>query len=136
GLIGLSVYRHDVLMPLPEADRLSSHALATCDDAVAMWRLYERLVGPGALVLGSDLNSAIMRPRPGGRCPNGIRHAGDLPELFQALAKEGISSAAWNGTAEKVLRLLERLEHAADPIARAKATQTPLSEQGYFAAPL
>jgi membrane dipeptidase len=136
GLIGLGVYRHDALMPVPEPDRLSPHVLATCDDAVATWRFYERLVGPGALVLGSDLNSTILRPRPGGRCPNGIRHAGDLPQLFEALAKEGVSSAAWNGTAEKVLRLLERVEQAADPAARTDATRTPHREEGHFAAPL
>jgi membrane dipeptidase len=136
GLIGVGVYRHDALMPLPASDRLSPHALTTCDDAVAMWRVYERLVGASAMALGSDLNSAILRPRPGGRCPNGIRHAGDLPALFDALAKEGVSAAAWNGTAEKVLRVLERVEAVADPAERARALRTPVRERGHFDAPL
>jgi hypothetical protein len=41
-----------------------------------------------------------------------------------------------DGTAGKVLRVLEQVEQAADPDARARAARLRAPEQGHFAAPL
>lgn len=112
GLIGIGIYRHDVLTPIPEPDQLSPHAHATCDDIIAIWRRYARIAGAQNVVLGSDLNSTIHRPRPGGRCPQGLRHAGDLPALFAALEAEGIG--ALDGADQRVLELFRAVEGSGD----------------------
>jgi membrane dipeptidase len=121
GLIGIGVFRHDVLMPIPEASRLPGHVLDTCDDVVAHWRHYAHVAGADAVMLGSDLNSTIHRPRAGGSCPRGIRNAGDLPALFAALQAHGIPQASLDGSAERFLQFWERVEAAASPAARAEA---------------
>ncbi len=121
GIIGIGVFRHDMLLPVPEESRLPGHVLDTCDDTVAHWRHYAKLAGAQNVMLGSDFNSPIHRPRAGGSCPHGIRNVTDLPDLFGALERHGVPREAIDGSAERLLQLWERVEGAADPQARASA---------------
>lgn len=123
GLVGIGVFRHDVLLPIPEGSRLPEHALDTCDDVIAHWRYYAERMGAEKVMLGSDFNSPIHRPRPGGSCPHGIRNVNDLPDLFDALERHGLPREALDGSAERFLKVWERVEAAADPEARARALE-------------
>lgn len=136
GLIGVGIYRHDLLMPVPEAERWPGFADGTCDEIVAQWRYYAEIAGPERVMLGSDLNSVIFRARPGGACPHGLRHAGDLPALFQALETHGIPADALDGTADRLLQVIEQVERRADPMARQQAQRRALAVPGPFDAPL
>ncbi|MCI0574413.1 MAG: dipeptidase, partial [Myxococcaceae bacterium] len=119
GLIGVGVYRHDVLQPVPPSERWEGHQPDTCDDVVVHWLHYAGVAGHDAVVLGSDLSAPIQRPLPGGLCPEGLRNAGDLPRLFGALEARGVPREALDSMGERFLRFLERVEARADPEARA-----------------
>ncbi|MHB8876443.1 MAG: dipeptidase [Myxococcaceae bacterium] len=136
GLIGIGVYRSDFLVPTPEESRWSGHQLATCDDVVVHWLHYAALTGPEAVMLGSDFSSMVVRPRQGGECPDGLRHTGDLPYLFAALARHGVPQARLNDAGERLVQLLRRVEALADPTAQAKARARKVSEEDLFDVPL
>jgi len=124
GLIGVTMY--PAQLETDEAHRLSPHEVGTCDDMVAHWKYLAGVVGPGALVFGSDLNGFTVRPKGGGRCEQGLRNTGDLGGLFAALEKDGVPRAALDGMGEKLLRLIELVEVKADPMKRARALAMPV----------
>ncbi len=119
GLVGVTLFRK-LLREVPAGSRLAPHVAESCDDLVAHWRHLAGVAGKEAVVLGSDFNGMVVRPRPGGRCPNGVATTGDLPALFGALEAEGLGQA---DGAERFLSLLERVEAKASPALRAAAAQ-------------
>ncbi len=136
GLIGIGVYRFSTLRPVPKEDQREGHQLDTCDDVVAHWVHYAKVAGPEHVVLGSDFNSVILRALPGGFCPDGLRHTGDLPYLFGALQARGIPRETLDHGADRFLELLERVQAAADPREQARARATRLPDEDLFDVPL
>lgn len=119
GLLGVSLY--DSQIEVLTGDELPQHQHGTCDDVIAHWLELSKAGGPQAVVLGSDLDSFISRPRAGGRCEHGLRNTSDLPSLFAALEASGIPRTALDGMGDQVLRLLEAVEAKADPAAQTRA---------------
>lgn len=136
GLVGIGVYDYAFLPPVPEADRREGHQLGTCDDLVAHWIHYARVAGPEHVVLGSDFSSVILRPGPGGVCPDGIRHTGDLPALFAGVIARGYPREALDRSGDRFLELMERVQAAADPAARAAARRAHAPPEDLFDVPL
>jgi membrane dipeptidase len=120
GVMGVSLFEMQV-GKVPDAAKWPGFQPDTCDDVVAHWAHFARVAGPEAVALGSDFNGFILRGRPGGLCPNGIRNASDLPQLFAALQQRGVPRAALDGMGEKLLGILEKVEAKAKPEARARA---------------
>ena len=102
GLIGIGLFHHPVLQPIPPEDQWPGFVAGTCDEVLAHQRHFARLVGEANVVLGSDLGAPILRPQPGGACPDGVRGDWDLPALFE--------HAPFSGSGERVLSLFEALE--------------------------
>jgi membrane dipeptidase len=120
GLVGISLFEGQV--EVDEGKGLGpAHQHGTCDDVVAHWKHLATVVPSEALVLGSDWNGFIVRPRPGGLCPDGLRNAGDLGALWAALVREGVPRDALDGMGERLLRFVEAVEAKADPAAQAEA---------------
>lgn len=119
GLIGVSLFTAQLDTPVEQ--QLPGHQAGTCDDAVAHWKHFASVVGPEALLLGSDFNGFIVRPLAGGLCAHGVRNAGDLPELWAALVAQGLPREALDGMGEKLLALVATVEAKADPAAQARA---------------
>lgn len=113
GLIGVGVYREDRLVPTPGEERFEGFQAGTCDEVVARWLHFARLVGATRVVLGSDFNSLIDRAGPGGGCPRGLRSAADLPALFEALVARGVPRESLDDSGLRLLELVERLEAGA-----------------------
>lgn len=124
GVMGVSLFEMQV-GKVPDEKKWAGFVPDTCDDVVAHWAHFASVAGPEAVVLGSDLNGFIIRGRPGGLCPNGIRNASDLPQLFAALEKRGVPRAALDGMGEKLLGILEKVEARAKPEAQARALSLP-----------
>lgn len=87
GLIGVGVFRHPMLTPVPEADRFEGFVAGSCDELIAHALHLAKFVGPEHVVLGSDLGAPITRALPGGSCPNGVRGDWDLPAVFAGLMR-------------------------------------------------
>lgn len=119
GLIGVTL--SDKQVETDAAHRLPAHQPGTCDDVVAHWKHLASIVPPEALVLGSDMNGFISRPAPGGLCPDGLRHYGDVNQLWAALVQAGLPRAALDGMGERLLQLMEKVDAHADPDAQAEA---------------
>jgi membrane dipeptidase len=120
GLIGLSVF--DGQLHVEPKDYLGEqHQPGTCDDVVAHWKHFAQVVPPTSLVLGTDFNGFVFRPAAGGQCPNGLRHAGDLKDLWPALTANGFPREALDGMGDALLELHEVVEAKADPAAQAEA---------------
>lgn len=120
GLVGVSVF--DGQVETQPADYLSpQHQPGTCDDVVAHWKHLASVVPADQLVLGSDFNGFIVRPRAGGLCANGLRNAGDLNDLWAALVANGVPREALDGMGDKLLGVVEKVEKLADPAAQAEA---------------
>ena len=120
GLIGLTL--NGVQVETDAAHVLGEqHQHGTCDDLLAHWKHLASVVGPAALVLGSDVNGFITRSSAGGLCPDGLRNYGDLPQLWGALVASGVPREALDGMANKLLGLVERVESRADASAQASA---------------
>jgi len=119
GLIGVSLFTAQ--LDTPADQQLPGHQAGTCDDAVAHWKHFAAVVGPDALMLGSDFNGFIVRPIAGGLCADGIRNTGDLPQLWAALVAQGVPREALDGMGEKLLGLVSAVEAKADPAAQARA---------------
>jgi membrane dipeptidase len=135
GLIGLTVFHHYV-KDVPGEAALPAHAHGTCDDVIAHWLHLAKQVGPEHLALGSDFNGFVKRPAAGGRCPQGLRHVGELPTLFGALVAAGFPAEALDQSGQRLLALWEAVEAAADPVARARAARLPLPEVTPLESPL
>ncbi|WP_162159757.1 dipeptidase [Cystobacter fuscus] len=117
GLIGIGLFRSP-FQQVPVEERWEGFEPGTCDDDVAHWLHYTRQAGAEAVMLGSDFNSVIERARPGGSCARGMRHTGDLPALFAALEAHGVTREQLDGSAARVLRVLEAVEAHARPEAQ------------------
>ena len=136
GVIGVGIYRHDTLMSAPQDERWPGFVAKSCDDNLAIWSHYASAVGAANVVLGSDFNSVISRPRAGGQCPNGLRNAGDLPDYLGALTKRGIPLTALDHSADRVLRLLGAVEAKADPSVQQHARHLLRAAASAFTSPL
>lgn len=119
GLIGVTVYASQA--EVAEAGALPAHVRRTCDDLVAHWVHLAQVVPAEALLLGSDLNGPIDRPRPGGRCERGLANTSGLGGYFAALEAEGVPRASLDDMGERLLRLFEAVEAKSSPPARAEA---------------
>lgn len=104
----------------------------TCDDIVAHWLHFAKLVGPESLVFGSDFNGFVTRPKAGGSCPQGLRHSGDYSVWAQAVREAGIPEKALHGMGERFLQVIEKVEAKADPAARAKAAKMSARDKSFF----
>lgn len=120
GALGVSLFEMQA-GGTPEAQRWPGFQSDTCDEVVAHWAHLAKVAGPEAVMLGSDFNGFIIRGRPGGACPEGLRNTSDLPQLFAALEQRGVPRAALDGSGERLLRILEQVEAKAKPEARARA---------------
>ena len=132
GMIGIGIFRSDFLKPLPESELLAGHVRNTCDDVLARWSHYARIVGPSSVTLGSDLSSVVSRPLRGGHCPEGIRHVGDIPSLLAGLREVGISRNDFDLAVRRWIELWSRVELAANPGQRAHAMKSTPREAGFF----
>lgn len=127
GLIGIGLYRSSFLVPLPEEDRLPGHVLGTCDDPIGHWLHYGKRVGFEHVLLGSDLSSLITRPAAGRACPDGIRHAGDVPAFFDALVSHGVPRERIDDMGERLLRFWERVQAKATAAGPSPVRQSPVN---------
>lgn len=135
GLIGVTLY-DGFLAGLPKEAEVPDHVHGSCDDVAAHWLHFAKLVGAENVTLGSDFNGFVTRPRPGGPCPEGVRHTGDLGDLYAALEKRGVPAASIDGGGERLLKLLEQVEAKADAGARARAARLKIPDPPGLAAPL
>ncbi len=110
GVLGVGVFRHPLLQPVPEEDRFAGFAPGTCDDVIAHHRHLARIAGEPNVVLGSDLGAPVLRGAPGGACALGIRGDVDLPALFSGLVRHGASAEALSTSGERVLSLFSAAE--------------------------
>lgn len=83
------------------------------------------------MVLGSDFSSVVDRARPGGFCPDGLRHVGDTPYLYAGLVARGTPRTALESQAERVLALWRRVEAGR----RASPEVSSPRVRGFFAVP-
>lgn len=102
GVVGLTVWR----------TQLVAAGIDECKAFGAHFRHLLSVAGPEHIALGSDFNGMVQRPLP---CEGktGLRHAGDLPELYQSLVEEGVPPRVIEGMGENVLRALEAAERIA-----------------------
>lgn len=110
GLIGVGVFRHPMLQPVPEGDRFEGFVVESCDEIIAHALHLAKVAGAEHVVLGSDLGAPITRALPGGHCPNGVRGDRDLPAVFAGLEARGFPREALDGSADRFLSMLEQLE--------------------------
>jgi len=113
GLIGVGVFRHPMLTPVPEGDRFEGFVAESCDEIIAHALHLAKVVGAAHVVLGSDLGAPIVRALPGGSCPNGLRGDWDLPALFAGLEARGFPRWALDAGGVRFLSVLERAEQIA-----------------------
>ena len=123
GFIGVTVYTAQLDTEAPHL--LPNHTVGGCDDVLAHWLHFATTVDPKAVVLGSDFNSIITRPRAGPRCPQGLRNTSDVPALWKALLDEGLPREALDDMGERVLSAWEGVEARANPAAQARALALP-----------
>jgi membrane dipeptidase len=120
GLIAVSAFAKQLETP-PEYFISPQHQPGTCDDLVAHWKHLADVVGFDGVVFGSDMNGFIVRPQAGGLCANGIRNMGDLPQVWAALKQRGISEQSLSSMGERLLKLIEAVEHQANPSEQQRA---------------
>ncbi|MBI3184298.1 MAG: membrane dipeptidase [Myxococcales bacterium] len=135
GVVGVTLFRSFVA-GVPEGARIPGHQPDTCDDVVAHWLHLARVAGAESLVLGSDLNGFVLRPREGGSCPRGVRSSEDLPELFAALEANGFPRSALDAMGERLLLVLEAVEARADPSVQAAASSRKPTRVDLFDVPI
>lgn len=116
GAIGVTLWRRLLGVESEE----SSFIPGSIDGYVAHFRRLTEFTP--AVMLGSDLNGMIQRPRASAACPSGIRHLGDWPRLEQALVAAGVPAQELARSAEMVLATWEAAEalagHPASRLAR------------------
>lgn len=110
GFIGVGVFRHPMLQPIPQGERFSGFVEGSCDEVIAHALHLASVVGPERVVPGTDLGAPIVRALPGGACPDGLRGDWDLPALFAGLEARGFPAAALDGSAARFLSMLEEVE--------------------------
>jgi microsomal dipeptidase-like Zn-dependent dipeptidase len=102
--VGVSFFRNAVT-DVPENERWPGFVLESCDATVAHWRHLAQVVGAESVTLGSDFNGFILRPKPGGDCPQGIRGTQDLPTFFSALEKHGVPRSSLDRSGARLLEI-------------------------------
>lgn len=123
GLVGVTVYSGQVA-GVPAEARAAADVPGSCDDVIAHWSHFAQATGhPERVMLGSDLNGFVVRAGPGGSCPNGLRHAGDLSDLYAGLRAHGQGEKALDASGEVLLSVLDQVEAHASAEARAHALQ-------------
>jgi membrane dipeptidase len=127
--VGVTLYR-EFVGGVPEGEQFPGFVPGSCDEVVAHWLHLARAIGPEALALGSDFNGFVARPRPGGRCPEGIRGSWDLPELFAALQEKGVPREALDASGERLLSAWATAERGADADLRHAALRARPSPRG------
>lgn len=85
GLIGIGLFRHPMLQPIPMGDRFEGFVEGSCDEATATASHFRTIVGAEHLALGSDLGAPILRGSASSRCPNGVVTDRDLPAVIRAM---------------------------------------------------
>jgi membrane dipeptidase len=134
GMLGVPLYEQQ-LAHVPPAARFDGMVGGTCDDVVAHWLHFTRLVDPAAVALGSDFNGFIVRPRAGGSCPHGLRRSDDLGDLYAALEKHGVPKAALDGSWERFLGVWQVVQSHASKQAQAHALKVPDKRYDLFDSP-
>jgi membrane dipeptidase len=129
GTVGVTLFDH-MVAAVADSERWEGYVPGTCDDVIAHWKHLGGVTGYDALTLGSDFNGLIARPRAGGSCPHGIRNAGDLNELYEALVAHGVPKDSLDNMGERFLQMWDALEARASPAARAEA-QGASTEAGH-----
>lgn len=129
GIIGVTSFNR-MVQKTPAA--FTDAVRGTCDDIVAHWLHFAKLVGAENLVFGSDFNGFVVRPKAGGSCPEGLRHSGDYGVWAQAVRDHGVPEQALHGMGERFLKLIETVESKADPLARAKALKVSTRRKSHF----
>jgi len=114
GLIGVGVFRHPMLTPMPTADRFPGFVPASCDEVIAHALHLAAVVGPEPVMLGTDFGAPILRALPGGHCPDGLRGDWDLPALLSGLQARGFPRSALNDGGARLLSTLEAAERRRD----------------------
>ena len=100
--------------------QLIADGIEECRAVSAHVRHFLEIAGPAHVALGTDFNGGISRtracdpPEPVGLGATGLRHAGDLPWLYQQLADDGVPPEVLEGFAENVLRVFETAERMAE----------------------
>ena len=135
GVVGVPMNVQQV-RHVPLADRFEGFVDGSCDDIIAHWLHLAKVIGPDALVLGSDFNGFIVRSPAGGSCPHGIRNTGDMPDFFAALQSHGVPREALDGMGERLLKAWEVLEAKSDLNARDTAMHAKLVVRPLFDSPL
>jgi membrane dipeptidase len=114
GAIGVTLFRR--LLAVEGEDRPDPFVPGSIDGYVTHFRRLAEIAP--AVMLGSDLNGMIQRPRASAACPAGIRHLGDWPRLEQALVVAGVPADHLARSAEMVLATWEAAEALAGHPAR------------------
>jgi membrane dipeptidase len=110
GMVGVGLFRHPMLAPMPTEDRFDGFVEGSCDEVIAHALHLAKVVGAENVTLGSDLGAPILRAAPGGACPDGLRGDWDLPVLFSGLEARGFPRPALDGGGARLLQVLERVE--------------------------
>ena len=106
GVVGVTLWRRLLQVADPPAGFVSG----SVDGFACHFRRLAEVTRSRAVVLGSDMNGMIWRPRGSPACPSGVRHAGDLPALERALAAAGLAREHLERTAEPVLAAWDGVE--------------------------
>jgi membrane dipeptidase len=111
GVVGVTLWRR--LLGVEAGHRWPGFLPGSTDGYIAHFRRLSEVTRSAAVVLGSDMNGMIWRPRGSAACPCGIRHVGDLPALEAALLAAGVPRAQLERSAEPVLAAWEGAQQLA-----------------------
>lgn len=134
GVIGIGLFR--TTQQVPEPERWPGFARGTCDEVIAHWKHYAALAGPEAITLGTDLDSPILRPDPGGACPTGVRNSGDLRALLQAVVAHGVPQSSVGSGGRRVLEAWRKSWSQASEDAQHEASKRRSARPEPFVPPL
>ncbi len=117
GVIGVTLWRR--LLGVESDRRPPGFVPGTIDGYVAHFKRLSEVTRSQAVVLGSDFNGMVWRPKGSPACPHGMRHVGDLPALERALKLAGAPDEQLERSAEPVLVAWEGVEALASDRQRA-----------------
>ena len=114
GVVGMTASDHQVAR-VPASEQWEGYVPGTCDDTIAHWKHLTTVMPAAQVVLGSDFNGMIARPRAGGSCEHGLRNTSDLGALYQGLIAHGVPAEAIDGMGHRFLEMWEKVEAKAEP---------------------